>query len=58
MSKEDKKETQQELQKVELTYALNPFEEIARLFEDSFSRSWMHPFCMDWPSYSRIKAFE
>ena len=55
MSKDDKK---QEVQKVEPVRSLNPFEEMERLFENSFSRNWMSPFGTEWPSFSKIKAFE
>lgn len=56
MSKE--KENKQEVQKVELTHALSPFEEMQRMFESSFPRGLMHPFQFDWPSFSKMKAFE
>ena len=58
MDKEVKKESKQEVQKVEPTHALSPFEEMERMFENSFSRGWMHPFQFDWPSFSKMKAFE
>lgn len=58
MTKEEKQESKQDVQKVEPTYALSPFEEIERMFESSFPRGWMHPFQHDWPSFSKMKAFE
>jgi len=58
MAKEEKKETKQAVQKVEPAHALNPFEEMERIFDNYFSGGRMHPFRMDWPSFSKIKAFE
>jgi len=58
MAKEEKKEAKQEVQKVEPTHALSPFEEMERQFDNYFSQGWMHPLSMDWPSFSRMKAFE
>lgn len=58
MTKEEKQESNQEVQKVETTHTLRPFEEMERMFESSFPRSWMHPFQHDWPSFSKMKAFE
>jgi len=54
----EEKENKQEVQKVEPTHTLNPFEEMERMFESSFPRGWIHPFQYDWPSFSRMKAFE
>ena len=28
------------------------------MFESSFPRGWMHPLQFDWPSFSKMKAFE
>lgn len=58
MADKEKKEEKQEVQKVEPTHALSPFEEMERMFEQNFSRGWMHPFQFDWPSFSKMKAFE
>jgi HSP20 family protein len=59
MAKEEKKESKQELQKAEPKRALNPFEEMDRLFEDYFSRGWMRPFRWEWPSLGEMaKPFE
>jgi len=58
MSKEKKEERKQEVQKVKSTHALSPFEEMERMFENSFPRGWMHPFQFDWPSFSKMKVFE
>ncbi len=59
MAKEEKKESKQELQKAEPRRALNPFEEMDRMFEDVFSRGWMRPFRWEWPSWGEMaKPFE
>lgn len=58
MAKEKKKESGRDIQKVETKLALNPFEEMERLFDNYFSRGWMHPFHMDWPSLPKMRAFE
>jgi HSP20 family protein len=53
MANEDKKEGKQDVKKVETTQVLSPFEEMERMFDNYFSRGWMHPFRRDWPSFSR-----
>lgn len=58
MAKEEKKDTKQEVQKVEPAHALRPFEEMERMFDNYFSRGWMRPFQMEWPTFPKIKAFE
>lgn len=58
MTKEEKKQTEQDIQKVEPTHAMSPFEEMHRMFDHYFSRDWMRPLHMDWPSFPKIKAFE
>lgn len=58
MAKEEKKESKQEVQKVEPAQVMSPFEEMERMFDDYFSRGWMRPFRMDWPSFPKMKAFE
>jgi len=58
MTKEEKKENKQEVQKVEPTHILSPFEEMERMFDNSFSRGWMHPFRFNFPSFPETKAFE
>ena len=59
MAKEEKKESKQELQKAEPRRALSPFEEMDRMFEDFFPRSWMRPFRWEWPSLGEMaKPFE
>ncbi|MEJ2141752.1 MAG: Hsp20/alpha crystallin family protein [Gammaproteobacteria bacterium] len=54
----DEKESKQEVQKVEPTRALSPFEEMERMFDNYFSRGWMRPSHFDWPSFPGTKAFE
>lgn len=58
MAKEEKKETKQEVQKVEPSHAMSPFEEMERMFENYFPHGWMRPFHMEWPSLHKMKAFE
>ena len=58
MAKEEKKESKQEVQKVEPTHAISPFEDMERMFDNYFSRGWMRPFHMEWPSFPKMKAFE
>ncbi len=36
--------------------ALNPFEEMDRLFEGFFPRSWMQPLRRDWPEWAEASA--
>lgn len=54
MANEQKKESKQEVKKVETTQVLSPFEEMERMFDNYFSRGWMRPFHTDWPSFSRL----
>jgi HSP20 family protein len=56
MAKEDKKPTKQEVQKVEPSKGLSPFEEMERMFDNYFSRGWMRPFQFDWPSFPKAAA--
>lgn len=58
MAKEDKNKNKQDIQKVEPTHALSPFEQMEKMFERSFPNGWLHPFQFDWPSFSKMKAFE
>jgi HSP20 family protein len=59
MTKEEKKESKQELQKAEPRRALSPFEEMDRMFGDFLSRSWMRPFRWEMPSWGEMaKPFE
>jgi len=59
-SKEESKQTEskqkQEVQKVQPARTLSPFEEMDRLFEGYFPRSWMHPFHWERPSWGELAA--
>jgi len=48
MAEETKK---QELQKAAPARTLSPFEEMDRMFDQYFRRSWMRPWRFEWPSY-------
>ncbi len=54
MTNEEKKESKQEVKKVESAQVLSPFEEMERMFDNYFSRGWMRPFRSEWPSFSRL----
>jgi len=54
MANEEKKAKKQEVKKVEAAQILSPFEDMERMFNDYFSRRWMHPFRTDWPSFSKL----
>lgn len=54
MANEKKKESKQELKKVETAQVLSPFEEMERMFDKYFSRGWMRHFQPDWPSFSSL----
>ena len=59
MADEAKKEGKQEVKKVETAQVLSPFEEMERMFDNYFSRGWMHPFRREWPSFaSHAQPFE
>ena len=55
MAKSEEKQGKQELQKAE-GRALSPFEEMDRMFDDFFSRGWLHPFRFELPSYRKLAA--
>lgn len=55
MAKEAKKETKQEVQKVEPTRVMSPFEEMEHMFDNFFSRGWMRP-RFDWPTLPKGMA--
>lgn len=57
MAKEGKTEST-EVQNVEPVRAMSPFEEMENMFDNYFSRGWMRPFHFNWPSSSKMKAFE
>lgn len=52
MSKAENKD----IEKVEGKHALSPFEEMDRMFDDYFSRGWLHPFSFKWPSHHKLAA--
>ena len=54
MAKEGKKDTKQALKKAEPAQALSPFEEMDRLFENYFTRGWLHPFRWARPSWGEL----
>jgi HSP20 family protein len=56
MAKEEKKDSTQEIQKVQPARALSPFEEMERLFEGYFPRGWMRPFGWERPSWGELTA--
>ncbi len=54
MAKEGKKESKQALQKPEPARTLSSFEEMDRLFENYFTRGWLHPFRLGRPSWGEL----
>lgn len=54
MAKEEKKQSKQEIQKVESTRAVNPFEEMERMFDNYLSHGWLRPFHMEWPTFPKM----
>ena len=54
MANEEKKESKQEVKKVESAQVLSPFEEMERMFDNYFSRGWKRPFRSEWPSFSGL----
>jgi len=44
----------QELQRTTPTRMVSPFEEMDRIFESFFPRSWMRPARMEWPSMGEL----
>ena len=55
MAKAEAEESNKDIQKAE-GRALSPFEDMDRMFDDFFSRGWLHPFRMEWPSYRKLAA--
>jgi len=51
MAEETKK---QELQKAAPAHAVSPFEEMDRMFDQYFRRSWMRPWRFEWPSFPEL----
>jgi HSP20 family protein len=56
MTKAEKEETKQEVQKVQPAHTLSPFEEMERLFEGYFPRGWSRPFHLERPSWGELAA--
>lgn len=56
MASKEKKESKQEVQKVQPATAMSPFEEMEKLFEGRFPRGWFSPFHMKWPVLSEVAA--
>ena len=58
MAEETKKEMTtskgQEIQKARTARALSPFEEMDRMFEQFFPRSWLRPWRFEWPAFPEI----
>ena len=53
MTAAEAKEVKQEVQKAKSEQAMSPFEEMERMFDDYFSRGWLHPFRFERPSFPR-----
>ena len=59
MANEKKKESKQEVKKVQPAHPLSPFDEMERLFESRFPRGWLRPFDWEWPSWAgKMAPFE
>lgn len=56
MAEKAKKESKQEVQKVQPAQSMSPFDEMEKLFEDRFPRGWFRPFHMDWPALRDVPA--
>lgn len=52
MAKEKEKP---KVEKVAKTTALSPLEEVDRMFDEYFSRGWLHPFRMEWPTHRKLE---
>ncbi|WP_455206644.1 Hsp20/alpha crystallin family protein [Kaarinaea lacus] len=52
-SKEKEKKSQ-ELKRVEPARAMNPFEEMDRVFDNFISRGWLRPFRWEYPSWGEL----
>jgi len=55
MAKESKKK-EGELQRIEPSRVITPFEEMDRWFEGFFPRGWMRPFHLEWPRWGELAA--
>jgi HSP20 family protein len=56
MASKEKKESKQEVQKVQPATTLSPFDEMEKLFEGHFPRGWFSPFHMKWPVLRDVPA--
>lgn len=55
MAKKEKKQGKQELQSARTAGQMSPFEEIDRLFDSYFRRSWLQP-RLQWPAWAGTEA--
>jgi HSP20 family protein len=54
MAKGDRKETRRAMKKAESAQAPGPFTDMERLFDEYFSRGWMHPFRWSRPTWGDV----
>ena len=45
-----------EMEKTSTATSLSPLEEMDRLFDEYFSRGWLHPFRWEWPRQAKLEA--
>ncbi len=57
MAEQKEKKGKQELQESRPARALDPFEEMERLFGSFYPRGWLRPFRSEWPAWGEMKAF-
>ena len=59
MATKEKSADKKDIQKVQPAREMSPFERMDRMFDDMFSRGWLHPFRFEppeWPGH--LKPFE
>ena len=56
MAKEKTEESKKEVEKVQPTRMLSPFEEMERMFESGFPSRWMRPHRWGWPKWAELPA--
>jgi len=56
MASKEKKESKQEVKKVQPAATLSPFDEMEKLFEGHFPSGWFSPFHMKWPVLRDVPA--
>ncbi len=56
MASKEKKQSKQEVQKVQPSMSISPFEEMERLLESHFPGGWFTPFHMKWPMLKDVPA--